>query len=182
MQLKSSESSWGLVSITLHWLVAITVFGLFALGLWMTSLNYYHPWYQLAPMIHKSVGIILFGLLLLRLLWRLTGRPPAPLPSHAAWERGLAHAVHLVLYLLLFAIMVSGYLISTADGRAIAVFNWFEIPAFTLGIEQQEEFAGAVHYALALAMIAIVGVHAAGAIKHHLLDRDETLKRMIRWK
>ncbi len=180
IRLKSDDQSWGGITITLHWLVAATVIGLFILGLWMTGLDYYHSWYQRAPYIHKSVGILLMGVMILRLIWRLLNRPPAPLPNHAAWETGLAHAIHLALYLLLFAIMASGYMISTADGRAIEVFGWFEIPALALGIDRQEEIAGTLHLYLAVTLMGLVGLHAAGAMKHHFFDKDQTLRRMLK--
>ena len=92
----------------------------------------------------------------------------------------MAHAVHLLLYLLLFAIVISGYLISTADGRAIDVFGLFQVPAYPLGLEGQEDIAGAVHWYLALTLMGLTGLHAAGAVKHHFIDKDETLKRMLR--
>lgn len=179
MQIGNNEQNWGVLSIFLHWLVALTVFGLFALGFWMTGLDYYHAWYQQAPFIHKSVGIILVGVLLIRLAWRLYNTNPAALSSHAPWEKKLARIAHLLLYVILFSIMISGYLISTSDGRPIEVFNWFEVPAYPLGIEQQEDIAGAVHWYLALTLMTLVLLHAAGALKHHFIDRDETLKRML---
>lgn len=172
--------SWGAISIALHWLVAICVFGLFGLGWWMTGLDYYHAWYKQGPDLHKSIGVMVLGLLLLRLVWRLFNGRPAPLPTHGEWEIRLTHLVHLLLYLLLFAIITSGYLISTADGRPISVFDWFELPAIQLGIEQQADIAGTIHWYLALILISLVVVHAAGAMKHHFIDKDETLKRMLR--
>ncbi len=180
MQFGNNEQSWGVLSIVLHWLVALTVFCLFALGIWMTGLDYYHAWYNQAPLIHKSVGIILVGVLLLRLAWRLFNTNPESLISHAPWEKKLARIMHLLLYLMLFSVIVSGYFISTADGRAIEVFNWFEVPAYPIGIEQQEDIAGAVHWYLALTLMALVALHTVGALKHHIIDRDETLKRMLR--
>ena len=75
--------------------------------------------------------------------------------------------------------MITGYLISTADGRALEVFNWFSIPATISGIEHQEDIAGDIHEILAFSLIAIVVLHAAGAIKHHVIDKDNTLKRML---
>ncbi|MCB1830495.1 MAG: cytochrome b [Chromatiaceae bacterium] len=179
MPVGNSKQSWGTLSIALHWLVALCVFGLFGLGFWMTGLDYYHAWYKQGPDLHKSIGIMLFLLLLFRLAWRLFNGHPDPLPTHTEWEKRLAHAVHLLLYLLLFAIMTSGYFISTADGRAIPVFDWFALPAYPLGIEQQEEIAGTIHWYLALTLMSLVGLHAVGALKHHFIDKDETLKRMF---
>ncbi|MGI0119190.1 cytochrome b [Zooshikella sp. RANM57] len=178
-KLKNTKDEYGWISISLHWLVAISVIGLFILGLWMRSLSYYDPWYRLGPDIHKSIGIILFAVLVFRVLVRLFNPPPAPLPSLSKFERVAAHGVHLLLYLLLFCIMISGYLISTADGRSIEVFNWFSIPALVTGIEHQEDLAGEIHYYLALSVIILAVIHALAAFKHHIIDKDNTLKRIL---
>jgi len=180
MSLRSSKSSWGSVTVIVHWLMVLVIMGMFALGLWMTSLSYYDIWYKQGPYIHKSVGLILFSLLLFRLFWRWLNTLPLPLVSHAKWEQKLAHLVHMVLYVLLIGIMLSGYLISTADGRSIEVFNWFQIPALPLSIDQQEDTAGAAHFYLAVVLMGSVGLHALGALKHHFIDKDETLRRMLR--
>ncbi len=182
MAIKGTHDSWGGGAVLLHWIMAIAVFGLFGLGLWMTSLGYYDYWYKQGPYIHKSIGLTLFAVLLLRLLWRRFNPPPAPLENHAAWEQRVAHGVHLLLYLLLLSVMLSGYFISTADGRAISVFNWFEVPAIPLNIDQQEEVAGAIHFYLASTAMVLVALHMMGALKHHFFDKDETLRRMLRLK
>lgn len=178
MHCRNDTHSWGLAAIALHWLVALVVIGLFVLGLYMTSLDYYDPWYHKAPDLHRSIGVLLFGVLLIRLGWRFINPPPAPLPNHRPWERFLATAMHAALYLLMFAIMLSGYLISTAEGKAIEVFGWFTIPA-TLTGEHQEDIAGEFHLWLAWTLILLSLLHAAAALKHHFIDRDRTLRRML---
>lgn len=179
MQWSNSDAQWGWITILSHWLTAAAVTGLFGLGLWMTGLDYYDAWYTQAPHLHKSIGILLFGLTLLRLGWRLFNSNPQPLATHSAFERKAAYTAHIALYLLLVSVMLSGYLISTADGRAIEVFNWFEIPATLQGIERQEDLAGDIHLALAIALIALATLHAGAAIKHHVVDKDQTLRRML---
>lgn len=179
MQWRNSRERYGLVAIGLHWLVAFAVFALFALGLWMTELTYYHPWYQRGPALHKSIGVLLFALMVVRLLWRLLNPPPAPLPSHPRFERMAARWVHALLYLLLFAVMLAGYLISTADGRPIEVFGLFALPATLTSIPEQEDVAGEVHLFLAVTVIALALLHAGAALKHHFVDRDNTLRRML---
>lgn len=179
MRWSNTDNNWGITAITLHWLTALIVFAMFALGLYMTELNLYHPWYHKAPHLHRSVGVLLFLATLLRLGWRLWTPPPTPLASHRLWEKRLARLVHGLLYLLLFAVMVSGYLISTADGRGIEVFNWFTVPVTISGLEEQEEIAGTAHLLLASTLIAFALLHAGAALKHHLIDRDSTLRRML---
>lgn len=177
--LKNTTQAYGWVAILLHWLVAVAVIGLFVLGLYMTGLSYYDPYYRLAPHIHKSIGMLLLGLMAVRLIWRLSNPRPHPVPTLKSWEKRLSEWVHWLLYLLLFAIMISGYLISTADGRAITIFDWFSVPALVTGLPRQEDIAGAVHYWLAMVTIGLVVLHALAALKHHFIDRDATLRRML---
>lgn len=177
MNWRNTRQGYGSISILLHWLVAVAVVGLFGLGIWMVDLGYYDPWYQRAPDIHRSIGVLLFAVLLLRLAWRYGN--PAPAPLGKAWEQKSARLVHLLLYLLILALTVSGYLISTADGRAIDVFGLFSVPATLSGLEQQEDIAGEIHEILAWILIALSALHALAALKHHFIDHDATLKRML---
>lgn len=179
MQWRNTSSRYGLVSILMHWVVALAVFGLFALGFWMVGLSYYDPWRQTAPDLHKSIGVVLFSLMLLRVLWRLFNPSLEALPNHGAMTRLASKAGHGLLYLGLFGVMISGYLISTADGRGIDVFGLFSVPATLSGIANQEDIAGAVHEYLAWGLVIFAGLHGLAALKHHFIDRDRTLVRML---
>lgn len=177
--LRNTSRGYGLVAITLHWLVAVVVFGLFALGVWMTGLGYYDDWYKRGPELHKSIGIVLFIIMLARVFWSAKNIKPEDEPGSSAWQRRAAHGVHRLLYVLLFTLMISGYLISTADGRAIDVFGLFSVPASITGIDNMEDVAGEGHWYLALLLISLSGVHALAALKHHFIDRDRTLIKML---
>ena len=177
--LRNTARGYGLVAIVLHWLVALTVIGLFALGFWMTGLTYYDDWYRRGPDLHKSIGIVLFMVMLVRVVWRSINIKPEDEPGISAFERHLARRVHRLFYVLLFALMISGYLISTADGRPIQVFDLFAVPATLSDLPQQEDIAGAVHWYLALLLISLASLHALAALKHHFIDRDRTLKKML---
>jgi cytochrome b561 len=179
MQWRNSNTRFGTMAVLMHWLVALTVLGLFTLGWWMTGLDYYDSWYKQAPWWHKSIGVLLFALVLLRLGWRWWSPPPQPLPTHEPWERVIAQGVHLLLYLLLLLIPLCGYLISTADNRAIEVFGWFSIPATITSITDQADVAGQIHLILASSLIGLALLHALAALKHHFIDRDATLKRIF---
>ena len=179
MHLRNSATSYGLVSIVLHWSVALLVFGLFGLGLWMVDLGYYSSWRQTAPDLHKSLGLLLFGLMLVRLMWRFFSPPPAPVNSYSNPVRRAAKVVHALLFFGLFALMLAGYLISTAEGRGISLFGWFEVPALFAAIDNQADIAGWVHEYLAWALVIFAGLHALAACKHHFVDRDSTLRRML---
>jgi len=179
MQWRNSPSRYGLVSILMHWLVALAVFGLFGLGYWMVGLDYYSSWYKTAPDLHKSTGLVLLALMLVRLLWRWLSPPPSALPDHGRMTRLASKLGHGFLYLGLLLLMLSGYLISTADGRAIEVFGLFSVPATLTAIPNQEDVAGLVHEYLAWALVIFAGIHALAALKHHFIDRDRTLVRMF---
>ena len=179
MTLRNTSTGYGLVAIALHWSMALVVIGLFALGLWMTSLDYYDAWYKRGPELHKGIGVLLFLVLTSRLLWRWSNPLPRPEPTHAPWERRLAGIAHRALYVLMFAVMIAGYLISTADGRSINVFGLFSVPATLSGLPEQEDIAGLVHEWLAYSLIGLATLHALAALKHHFIDRDRTLARML---
>jgi len=177
--MKNTESHYGWLTIAIHWLVAIVVIGLFALGAWMVGLGYYDPWYKQGPDIHKSIGVLLFITMLLRLAMRWFQEKPQALDSHTLLEQRIGTVVHISLYVLLFTIMTSGYLISTADDRAIEVFQWFTVPSLGELFEGQEDIAGEIHEYLAYFLMALVSLHALAALKHHFVDKDNTLKRML---
>ncbi|MDF2179544.1 cytochrome b [Aliiglaciecola sp. CAU 1673] len=176
--LKNTTVSWGRISRSLHWLSAVVVFGLFALGWWMVDLNYYSDWYKTAPHWHKSIGILLALFTLARVLWRLA--QPTPKALGKSWEIAAAHLIHCLLYLLMLAIFFSGYLISTADGRGIEIFDWFTLPSMGELFQNQEDTAGDVHRWLAYCLIGLAVLHAVAALKHHIFDKDQTLVRMLR--
>lgn len=181
MALTNTKHSYGLVIKLLHWGMALAIFALFGLGVWMRTLTYYSPWYKPAPHWHQSIGIVLLALLVFRFVWRLANEKPNE-DYLKPFDRIAAHAVHIAFYLILLIISISGYLITSVDGSSVDVFNWFAIPSI---YEQKgaEEIAGFIHWTLAYGVMALAGLHTAAALKHHYIDRDITLKRMLpnRW-
>ncbi|APQ13271.1 cytochrome b [Pseudomonas rhizoryzae] len=177
MHWRNDGLRYGLVSLVLHWVMALAIIAMFASGLWMRTLDYYDSWYHTAPELHKSAGILLLIALVLRLLWRLVS-PPPPVEGSPLVRRA-AGAGHLLLYGLMLTVMVAGYLISTADGVAIDVFGWFRVPATLSGLQDQADIAGKVHLWCAWTLIVLAGLHVLAALKHHFVDRDGTLVRML---
>lgn len=173
----NTERGWGLISILFHWLSAMTIVGLFALGWWMTDLGYYDTWYNQGPWVHRSIGILLLFATLARLVWRFV--QPTPSTEGSRVETIAAHLGHIALYLLVLVVMVSGYLISTADGRGISVFGWFEVPALLYDLPNQASLAGEIHWYSALTLMILAGGHVLAALKHHWLDKYTTLVRML---
>lgn len=179
MQFKNTPQHFGVISAALHWLSALVVYAMFASGLWMVTLSYYDGWYHKAPDWHKSVGILLMLGLVVRIIWRWYSAPPSPLKSYSPVVRLGAKLAHLVLYALLFAIGVTGYLIATADGKPISVFGWFDVPATLAAASTQADLAGNIHLWLAWSVITLSVLHGLMALKHHFIDKDDTLRRML---
>lgn len=179
MLLRNSPGRYGWLSIFLHWSMALVIYAMFALGLWMVGLSYYDTWYHNAPEIHKSIGVILMLVLIIRLTWRVVSPPPKPLSSYSPLVRITAVMAHGLLYGLLIAILFSGYLISTADGKPVSVFGWFSLPAVLTGAGEQADLAGDIHLWLAWSIVILSVLHGLAALKHHFIDRDITLKRML---
>ena len=174
---RNHDRAYGWIAIALHWLMALAIIAMFGLGLWMRSLDYYHHWYHAAPELHKAVGMVLFALLIFRLGWRWSN--PLPRPIGPAWGQIVALLVHRLHYLLLLALMVSGYLIPTAKGAGIDLFGLCKIPALVMINDHTADLVGLAHRYLAWAVIVLAGLHAAAALKHHWIDRDTTLRRML---
>lgn len=176
--LKNSSQGYGLISILIHWVSAVTVFTLFGLGLWLSDMSYYDEMYRVVPHWHKSVGILLSFAVIFRVIWMISHKSPTPHGSPVMMK--VAKAGHGILYLGLIGLFVTGYLISTADGRAIEVFDWFSVPGFGSFIENQEDLAGEIHEIIAYGIMGLAALHALAALKHHFLDRDNTLTRMLK--
>ncbi len=180
---KNTHQGYGLLTIVLHWLMALLVMFLFGLGLYMVELNYYHEWYRTAPALHKSIGVFVFFLLLIRTLGRLMQIQPQTFVAHTRLQRleaCLAKWIHRLMYVLIASICISGYLISTADGRSVDIFDLWALPALPIQFDNQEDIAGDWHFYLALFLMLMVACHALAALKHHFIDRDEVLKKMLR--
>ncbi|MCM2129565.1 cytochrome b [Larsenimonas rhizosphaerae] len=168
---------WPLTSRMLHAISALAVFGMFASGWWMTSLGYYDSWYHRAPWWHKSFGLTLLALTLWRVITRLLTTAP---PAHgSALEQRAAHGGHLLLYILLFSVLLTGYLISTAEGSGVSVFGWFTVPALITPFRDQATIAGSIHWYCAWALVILATGHGLFALKHHFIDRHDTLTRMF---
>ncbi|HAF01244.1 MAG TPA: cytochrome B [Methylophilaceae bacterium] len=193
-----TNQKYNKVAVILHWLIAFAIFGMFALGWYMSDLPKEAPkqmafdlfdlgvytWQlpeEASPRnfyfnLHKSIGITILGLVLIRFLWRITHKPPAILSSYKAWERKTATAAHHTLYLLMFAMPVSGLIMAMSGKYGV---KWFGIDVIA-GTENKvlRDFFKEAHEIIGVILLILVVLHIAGAIKHKLIDKDETMKRM----
>ncbi|WP_298609996.1 cytochrome b [uncultured Thiothrix sp.] len=179
MQIRNTTHAYGWVSITLHWVMALLLIGMYFVGDYMVELTYYDPLYHTLPFWHKSIGIALGFALLFRLVWNFSNPKPATIQGAPEFTHRLAKLGHLALYGLLVVLLISGYLISTAKGKGIEVFGLFELPALLASNEQRGEIAGEVHEIAATLFMLLVAVHALAAIFHHVYWKDNTLTRML---
>lgn len=193
-----SSNRYTKTAIVLHWLIAIAIVGMFALGWYMTDIPKDAPkqmafdvfdWgiytWQLSEEasprtfyfnFHKSLGMTIFALIVFRIFWRLTHKPPAMLSSYKAYERKLATGAHHLLYLLMIAVPLTGVMTSLYSKFALI---WFGLHVVD-GLDNKalrESFAQA-HEIIGVVLLLVIIIHVVGAIKHQYIDKDDTMKRM----
>jgi cytochrome b561 len=183
----------------LHWLIAIAIFGMFALGWYMSELPKEGPkqmaydlfdwgiytWNlseEATPRtfyfnLHKSIGITILALVVIRVFWRITHKAPAMLASYKAWETKLASGVHRLLYVLMVALPLSGLVMAVASKYGV---KWFGLE-FIGGLDNTplREVFKEVHEIIGVVILLIIILHILGALKHKFIDKDETLDRML---
>lgn len=175
--LKNTPGNYGAVSKVFHWLSALLVIALLCIGLYMTNAEKSAQLIRIYDL-HKSTGITVLALTALRVLWHFGSKRP-PLAAMPQWERLAAKASHFFLYFALFAMPLSGWLMSSAHGRAVKVFGMGPLPDLVGEDHAKAEFFEDVHEYLAWLLIAAILLHAAAALEHHFIDKDATLKRML---
>ena len=178
MPIRNEAQRWGWVSLGIHWLTVVMVLCLCAVGLLMDELSN-SPFKVQVYALHKSFGLTVLGLTVLRLLWRLVAGAPAPVPGMPRWQVLAAGISHAALYVVLLAMPLSGWLFNSASGFPLKWFGQFSLPNLSGYDPAVKAFAHDLHETLFLVLAAIVTAHALAALKHHYLDRDRTLVRML---
>jgi cytochrome b561 len=176
MNTTTTHGRYSGVAIALHWLLAVLIVGTFCVGLYMHELPFSPTRLKLYNW-HKWAGVTILALSALRLLWRLTHRPPAD-PPMPAWQRWAAHGAHWALYALFFLVPLAGWAYSSAAGFPIVVFGVLPLPDFVAPDRALADILKQRHATLAFALAAVVALHIAAALKHHFIDRDGLLDRM----
>lgn len=178
MTLRNTTRRWGTLAQLFHWLIVVLLIVQVTLAEMADDLpNGMRKLSLLAR--HKSVGITILMLVILRLLWR-SSNPHPPLPDNMKpYERKLAHFSHVALYLLLFAIPLSGWTMSSARGFPVSWFGFFQLPDLVPKSRPLYEWLLMTHVTLVCVLAAVVTLHIAGALKHHLVHKDDVLKRML---
>jgi len=162
----------------LHWLVALLVIGLLVVGLYMTGMRISPQKIQLY-MTHKSVGLTVLALMLLRIAYRLKNPPPALPESIPNWQKKASNISHTLLYGLLLAMPISGWLMNGASGFPMKYFGLVRVPDLLARNQESLALFKALHFYMAWTLIAVITLHVLAAMKHHFIDRDSVLRRML---
>ena len=179
MSLKNTTDRWGGISQLLHWTIAVLILTIGAVGLLMGELPRSPKWFWVYTA-HKSLGLTVLVLVIVRIAWRLYAGAPQPVPGTPRWQAKLASLTHAAIYLLILAMPLSGWLYDSASGlRPLRWFGLVEVPKIS---PPNEAIAGAMHETHELLfweLLALVAGHAAAALYHHFFQRDATLSRML---
>lgn len=178
MPIRNTRAAYGWAAIALHWISAIGVAGLYLLGERMEDAAG-RAEKLAAQNLHVSVGVLLFSFLLARLLWSISQPAPQPLERNRALQLA-ARAVQVLFLLMIAVLLVTGPLAIWSAARPIEVFGAFAIPSpFPVRVDWLHELAEDVHGAASKLFWPLIALHVAGALKHVVLDRDDTLRRML---
>ena len=178
MSLRNTAQRWGAVSQLLHWGIVALIAWMAWLGLTMVDMPP-TPAKINTYALHKSVGLTLLALVVLRLAWRLFAGAPRPVAGTPGWQARIASVTHVALYVLLLGIPLSGWLFNSAAGYPLQWFKQFNLPALSGKNEGLAELAISIHEWGFWALLVLVALHASAALYHHLFQGDDTLRRML---
>lgn len=169
--------SYNALSKAFHWLVALLVLSLLGMGFFMGEMEFSPLKLQIYSL-HKSFGLTVLWLVALRIIWRSLTKAPPPLKTHAKWEKYLSKFIHVLLYIGILIMPLSGLVMSSAGEFPVNYFGLFEVPALSAKDESLFQIMREAHEIGAYALYIAIGLHFLGAAKHHLIDNDSTLRRM----
>jgi cytochrome b561 len=177
--LRSNEAGWGALLRAFHWLIAALILAQGVIGLTMVQMGL-TPAKVRVFALHKSIGMTILALVLLRIAWRLGERRPADPPAMPRWQRRAARVVHLALYVLILAIPLSGWWFNSASNAPLVWFGWLNLPSLTGGYDPVwKPRALLVHQTLFWVLVALLVAHVGAALWHHFRERDDVLRRMV---
>jgi cytochrome b561 len=173
----SPTERYGAVSKTLHWLIALLAFSQLAMGKFFEveadEAEGLFGW-------HTALGLLVLALMIVRLGWRLTHTVPGLPRNTPGWQQIAARATHIAFYALLVALPLSGWLLTSVEGDAVSFFGWFSVPPLPVpGGEASEDLIEETHEVLGNVLLVLAGIHVLAGLKHHYIDRDDVLRRMM---
>ncbi len=178
MQLRNDPKNYGLIAKLLHWSTALLILGHIPLGWWMRGLplSLDKVWYY---NLHKSLGITILILIVLRIVWRRISPPPPYPDTMSNFEKNAARTLHYSLYAALIAQPIIGIIHSWASGYPIVFFNSYTLPSLSILNKSFADWLSTSHFILGWGIAALIVVHIGAALKHHYLDKDFILTRML---
>jgi len=177
MGIKNTTTDYGVIAKAFHWSMALIMMGLLLAGVYMVNLENSPFKFQIYGL-HKSFGIVILGMVIGRIIWKHINAKPSALDTHQKWEKTLSKLTHIFLYLGMIGMPLTGWLMSSAGGYPVKVFG-FEIPALMEKNPDIGKLMNQSHMIFGYMIILAILLHAAGAFKHHFIDKDHTLKRMM---
>lgn len=177
MQITNTKNRFGIMAILLHWLMAILLITLLVIGLYMTRIPISLQKLRLYGW-HKEFGVLALMLVVVRLTWRMRNTTPS-LGNLRPWEAIAARFVHGTFYIFMFALPISGWLITSAAGLPVSFFGWFLLPNLVSPNEAQRIIFSEVHEWLAYGLIAVFCMHVGAALKHYFINKDNIMQRML---
>jgi cytochrome b561 len=181
MKIKNTIENFGLLTKLFHWLIAIAIIGLIWLGWYMVDLTYYDKWYNKSLSWHKSLGMLVLAAAFLKIGWQLYSPIPDTTTQLKSWERIGANVMHKLLLALMFLIPITGYIISTSNGKVVDTFGWFDVPALISKNTELRDWAIELHYYMAYGIAVMLIGHIGAALKHQFINKDGALSKMI-WR
>jgi cytochrome b561 len=177
MPFRNTMRAWGSLSKALHWIIVLLIINQWVIAQRADNLTGFEKFKALAW--HKSFGMTILMLAVVRLAWRLMNPVPDLSAETRPWERRLANVSHALLYLLIFAMPVTGWLMSSAKAYGVSWFNLFAFPDLVGKSERIYAVTNDLHHWLFGALVVVALLHIAGALKHHFVDRNDVLRRML---
>lgn len=178
MMWRNTRKAWGSIAKSFHWLLAVLILGQFALGK-IAEESRLSPFKLDAFVWHKSLGVTILLLVVLRALWRWRNPPPMAPDGTPSWETTLANAGHMVLYLLMFAVPLSGWWVSDTSRIPFKAYFVLPMPDLMEVNHSMQKIAEDVHDVLTTSLLVVVILHILAALRHHFLLHNETLRRML---
>ncbi len=178
---KNTQQGYGIVAIVLHWGMAALMIVLVAMGLYMVSLPDAGFDTRKITLIlyHKELGVLALALAIARLCWRLGNVLPRLVDRLPDWQKVAARFVHLSFYGLMFALPITGWIMSSSAGLSVSVFDWIDLPDLVSRDDDLFALFIDIHKWLGYALIGLMLVHIGAALRHHFFFKDETLKKML---
>jgi cytochrome b561 len=178
MTFRNTTRSWGALSKALHWIIVILIINQWVIGARADALPNGLAKLQVLAL-HKSFGMTILMLAVVRLVWRLMNPTPDLRSETKPWERVLAKLSHFLLYALIFAMPLTGWMMSSAKNFSVSWFRLFQFPDLVAPSEQTFRLMQDLHHTLFAVLLGVALLHVAGALKHHFIDKSDVLKRML---